>query len=692
MLFLAMAIGLTSNTAALTSFESDADLAVIDHSGTSIVRVGEHATDGKFALKATFKSAEWPHLLWTASAPLDWKLSGALAADVYNPNSFPVDLGIRIDDDRTADGWHHSRSCTITLSPNKGQTVAIAFGIDPMKLGMRGLPKGVDGAVFDGSGDGEFDASHIVAYQFFVHSPKEGTVLYLDHLRLAPSQHSPADLKGMVDRFGQYSKTKWPGKVVSEAELPARAVTEATSLKAKSSLRDRDRFGGYASGPVLPATGFFRTEKSNGKWWLVDPEGRLFFSMGVDVIQTDLSTVTTGREDIFEWLPSKSEPLGSFLGEVTQIHMGPVKTGKTFDFYRANLYRKYGQGYLDAWRQTALNRLRAWGFNTIGNWSDETFYRNRQVPYVATGWVGGSHATVGSGSDYWGRMPDPFDPQFEKDARSSLGPVVAKVKGDPWCLGYFVDNELSWAGDGPNGRYGLAIGALSEGPTSPARQAFVSQLRLKYSDIASLNAQWQTSATSWETLRLPQTLSDASRTDASVFVKNYARRYFGVIRSILREGDPNHLYMGCRFAWRCPEAEDAAAEICDLVSFNIYAPKLDDTWQAVNRFDKPCIIGEFHFGALDRGMFHPGLVSTPNQAARAAMYIDYVSSVLHSPAFVGCHWFQYIDEPLTGRSFDGENYNIGFVNVTDSPYPEMVDAARQIHGEAYRLRLGGTQH
>ena len=56
-------------------------------------------------------------------------------------------------------------------------------------------------------------------------------------------------------------------------------------------------------------------------------------------------------------------------------------------------------------------------------------------------------------------------------------------------------------------------------------------------------------------------------------------------------------------------------------------------------------------------------------------------------SLVGCHWFQYVHEPLTGRSYDGENYNIGFLTVTDTPYPELVAAARKIHREAYARRF-----
>ena len=69
----------------------------------------------------------------------------------------------------------------------------------------------------------------------------------------------------------------------------------------------------------------------------------------------------------------------------------------------------------------------------------------------------------------------------------------------------------------------------------------------------------------------------------------------------------------------------------------------------------PLIIGEFHFGALDRGLFHPGLVAVANQEARAQAYKDYVLGALAHPQFVGCHWFQYQDEPTTGRGYDEEN-------------------------------------
>lgn len=159
------------------------------------------------------------------------------------------------------------------------------------------------------------------------------------------------------------------------------------------------------------------------------------------------------------------------------------------------------------------------------------------------------------------------------------------------------------------------------------------------------------------------------------------------MREELRKLDADHLYLGSRFAGYTAEAAEACAEHCDVISFNIYQNRINaPRWDFLNAYNKPAIIGEFHFGALDRGMFHTGLVAASSQADRARMFIDYMQTVLDHPAFVGAHWFQYADQAITGRTLDGENYNIGFVMHNDTPYPEMVEAARTVLGEMYLRR------
>ena len=65
-----------------------------------------------------------------------------------------------------------------------------------------------------------------------------------------------------------------------------------------------------------------------------------------------------------------------------------------------------------------------------------------------------------------------------------------------------------------------------------------------------------------------------------------------------------------------------------------------------------------------------------SESERGPAYARYLRAVADNPDFVGAHWFQYIDEPLTGRTLDGENGHVGFVTVADLPYRDLVAAAR----------------
>ncbi|MGO9468144.1 MAG: hypothetical protein ACLQVF_28765 [Isosphaeraceae bacterium] len=648
-------------------------------------------------IRVTFHPADWPSVHFPAprGRAWDWSSQGSLLLALRNPDQHEIELGIRIDDDPAADGKIHCRTAQVTLKALESATVAVALSrIDPMAHGMRGLPARPGTRDATAFGSGPFDLRHVVEFQIFVHQPRTSRRLDVKSARLAPA----LSLDGIVDPLGQYARADWPGKVQSESDLVRRHELEAADIKAHPAPPDRDRFGGWGAVPRQPATGFFRTARLAGKWWLVDPDGGLFISLGVDCVTPDTATILSGRESMFASLPRPGAALARYFGTARSVHSGPVKEGKTFNFYAANLERAYGPNSFDRWRQTALDRLKSWGFNTVGNWSDHRFYRNGQIPYVATVWIHGDHARVGSGSDYWGKMHDPFDPRFAESVKNSLRGVVVQVQGDPWCLGYFVDNELSWGGSGDEGgRYGLGLGALDLPKASaPAKRAILEQLKKKHGEISHLNAAWNSSFSDWQALDSPwrpasshSAWSAEFKADLAAFVKELARTYFKTVRDQLKAADSDHLYLGCRFAWRTDEAVAAAAEFCDVVSFNIYDRRVDPgKWGFLTNLGRPAIIGEFHAGALDRGMFHPGLVRAADQKERAAIYTDFVASVLENPALVGCHWFQFVDEPLTGRSYDGENYNIGFLSVTDTPYPELVAAARAIHRHAYARRAG----
>jgi hypothetical protein len=290
---------------------------------------------------------------------------------------------------------------------------------------------------------------------------------------------------------------------------------------------------------------------------------------------------------------------------------------------------------------------------------------------------------IAGSEGYWGKFPDVFDPSFENTVRTAMASKAGGSAGDPWCIGYFSDNEMSWGEPESLGR-----AALKSPPDQAAKLAFISDLKSKYGSIEQLNRAWGTSHPSWEALLEKRNASDSpqARPDLRAFYARAAEKYFQTVREAIKSVAPNQLYLGCRFAWVNELAAAAAAKHCDVVSYNLYQREVG-SFVFNGGADVPLIIGEFHFGALDRGMFHTGLVPVASQEERARAYENYVWSAVNHPAFVGCHWFQYQDEPTTGRVYDEENYQIGFVDIADTPYPEMVRASRQVAQNLYAKRL-----
>jgi len=630
-------------------------------------------------LKVRFGIADWPSVYFRPKAGVwDWSGYTGLAVDVYNPEPRPLQVNMRVDNEG-ADGWNNCNQLGTVIPPGRRVTFRLRFNRkgDEALWGMRGLP--VTGPK---GGGAVLDLTRITAFQIFLAKPTQEHTLILRNFRLYGRNVRDEKVAfPFVDRFGQYRNATWPGKLRSEEELRSRAKLEAREL-AQAQPVHLDRFGGWMEGPTLHGTGWFRTERVQGRWWLITPEGKLFFSLGVDCVRPGEITFIEGRDGWFEWLPKPDDPLAQFIGLQQGVHSmaEPIKgRGRTFSFYLANLYRKYGEQWRQHWPEATKARLRSWGFNTIGNWSDWGLMASAKIPFVASGSVSASVRRIEGGGGYWAKMVDVYDPAFSDAADRGLGPVAKQFTGNPYCIGFFSDNELAWEA--------VERGPLASPPDQPARIAQVQMLRAKYGSLERVNAAWGTRASSWEELRVPERPNAACKADLYEFQYAFARRYFETCRGVFREYAPHHLYLGCRFSSAPRPAVRACADVADVVSFNLYQREINpEDWTGKNELPKPIIIGEFHFGARDRGMFHEGLVPCLNQKERAQAYAQYVRSVATCPAFVGCHWFQYIDEPLTGRWFDGENYNIGFVDVTDTPYPELVRAARAIHSHVYRLR------
>jgi len=495
------------------------------------------------------------------------------------------------------------------------------------------------------------------------------------------------DFFPFIDRYGQFKYADWPGKVQSDEDLKKAYREELEDLAEHPGPSDRSKFGGWTAGPKLEATGRFRVEKYDGKWWMVDPEGYLFWSHGV--VRVTPSTAITpldNRHCYFEDLPQEGSEFEQFYythDALLKPYYADRNLKETYDFSSANCYRKYGPEYKDVFAELAHQRLRSWGLNTIANSSDKDICLMDKTPYMDRFEVR-SKPIEGTGG-MWLPFMDPFDPSFAESVASQFITRQREVQ-DPWLLGLFVDNEIHW-GDVCY----LARCTVMAPEDQAAKKEFVKVLKAKYGNIASLNAAWKTGFASWSSLlKNRDNVPAGADADLKAFNETIIHKYYGNIRAAFDEYAPGVLYMGCRFAGGSSGSNASVLaigqEYCDVISYNIYCHELYD-FPFPEGFDMPVMVGEFHFGALDRGMFHAGLVDVGSQKERGQAYEDYVRSALEHPNFIGTHWHQFSDQATTGR-FDGENFQVGFTDCCDTPYYETIDHIRKVGYDLYDIRSG----
>ena len=508
----------------------------------------------------------------------------------------------------------------------------------------------------------------------------------------------PSGFFPFIDEFGQYRYMDWEDKIDSLEELVQSAADEATDLAANPGASDLDEYGGWLAGPQLEATGYFYTAKVDGKWWFVDPDGRLFFSNGITGVSDPdregstgaaVKTGVSGREDYFTYLPDENDPASEFLAVESSIVTSGYYQGDyplTMNFYAANALAKYGENWESISQDIAHERLKSWGFNTIGGWSDEDVYLQSKTPYTIVLFPDNPSLINGNGA-----FPDYFDPAYLQNVKDRIYEETGKSLNDSYNIGYFIHNELTWTRTLVE-ETDAGLAALAASSTQYAKIAFRDQLIAKYGTITALNAQWQTSYTSWADFLSKRSVTPnmtGAEADLIAFDQLYAEQYFSTTQQAMREAAPNHLYLGARFTGGVRENAAAAAMLyCDVVSINRYSANAANYPNGLEG-DVPLIASEYHYSANDTGLLSDGLRTATDQANRADKFTDYALDTLNDDRYIGMHWLQYWDYPTSGKlNSNNNNSNLGFVSITDTPYTEMVDAARSIGASLYETRTG----
>ena len=573
----------------------------------------------------------------------DWSAADYVSLRIQNAMSWDMTLEVAIEGEQGAPGLQAS----IELPAGPPQTLLVPLrAVSPEALGMRAgppMPQMVEGqrVLLAPRVEGSLDRARVGALSLSLRSPQAPQSILLGRFGIRTGRAVERSiLTGLIDCYGQYSRADWPEKIRSDEQLRSAYAAEAAQLRDwERQTPARDRFGGLLGGPVFEASGFFRTEKRGGRWWLVTPEGHPFWSLGVNAVTADGSrTYVEGREPMFAELPAEGEPLAAFFGEGDDRRGVAAQAGRRFghgrwfDFLGANRQRIAPQASADQlageWRQRTLERLSAWGFNSLGNWSDPALAAQTRMPYSLPLSIAGDYATVSSGFDWWGAMPDPFDPRFAMAAERVIAIAARDHRDDPWLLGYYADNELAWAGrDGSaQARYGLAFGALTLSMDSPAKRAFVKQLKAKYLGHEALAEAWgiepgRLGGPGGAGLR-----GSAAGRGASGHRRGLQRLPPAVCRRLLQ--DPARRPAMARTepppARRPLRRQHSRGD--HLLRPVLRPPQFQPLYAVARagpgrlllaRLDKPVLISEFHFGSRDRGPFWGGVSEAANERRAA---------------------------------------------------------------------------
>ncbi len=512
---------------------------------------------------------------------------------------------------------------------------------------------------------------------------REGDTVVIE-ARIRFEQADPLKWAPLVDRYGQCRYADWPGKIRSDQDLRREIDREDQRLAELGEPKDFDRWGGYKqAGWREKPTGFYRVVQRDGFWWLVTPEGNPCFYVGMDSCPaiTWPTTPVSGRERLYEWLPPREKP---WAAAWSANHWGISDGTEYVCFHTCNLIRKYGpENWADEGIRRCIRRLRAFAFSGCGKWGAA-----RGMPETPVLWAPNTPKLAGH--------PDVFDPKvrgaFEKDLRARIEPRV----NDPAVVGWSFGNEITEIIKRDEVKKILAMGA-----DVPAKRALVDYAlgEIYGRSVERMAKAWKVTARSVRELYAAKPQPPAE--DVEKLRLFYEDRYWAFVYQAVKRIDPNHLFLS---VWLVPgwwESEDdwgVAARHCDVLGYDRYAMDFAD--ERVRRLfaeaGKPVLCGEFSFPAWYDGWRGYGRygVAARDDVESGELYYRWVRDAAREPHCVGVMWFQYRDQPITGRgpgrglrATFGEHFAFGIITVTDQVKWDLALKMREANLRAPRWRL-----
>lgn len=473
----------------------------------------------------------------------------------------------------------------------------------------------------------------------------------------------------LIDELGQSAVRNWDGKSKSREDVTQRLTSQ---LSEQNEWPPHfSRWGGWLD-KKFRATGFFRTEHDGQRWWLVDPDGYAYWSAGCDCVRVDTSAYYKGLQETLTWLP-ENDP--TFKDMFSQRGDAPF-----VNYLAGNFMHAFGENWHDKWAQIALSQLKKFGFNTVANWSEWEIAKAAGFPYVRP-----LSLRLRNTKRIYRDFPDVFAPSYKEEAKE-FATQLEETKDDPAFIGYFLMNEPTWGFS----KELPAAGMLFNTPECDTRTELARVLTEKYPTDAALASAWNMDVIladikygEWQKRFTPEALKDLAD-----FSEKMCDEFFRILTEECKKVDANHMNLGARYHTVPPSWALKGMRYFDVFSMNCYREHIPhDDVKDINRLlNLPTMIGEFHFGALDVGLPATGIGHVKDQKARGQAYRVYVEDAAVDPNCIGTHWFTLYDQSALGR-FDGENYNIGFLDVCNKPYDEIANAGRLSHEVIYDVAV-----
>jgi len=382
------------------------------------------------------------------------------------------------------------------------------------------------------------------------------------------------------------------------------------------------------------ATGFFYTKKVNGRWWIIDPEGKAGFNIAVNSVPKNTDDTKLGQSYDKLW-ELGFNGIGNFLDDESQtIRYNNLNTNKFSYTRRINFHGTY------AYKRDEYYPATTPSSSTILN-------------YVFV-----------------------FDPAFVTYCESRAKTFGDAYKNEPNLLGYFLDNELPFHSD----QLLRFLRDLAPGdPCYDAAAEFATIKGLTVSQVVS-------------------SYSSVSSAIKDEFSTKVADKYYEIVTTAIKKYDPNHLTLGSRLHGGSRAMEGivkASAKWCDVVSVNFYdnyspdnqitSPTKYLTW-----IDKPCLVGEFYTKGYDT--YEQGIVNgfsgagwvVRTQTDRGNFYQNTCLELIASRLFVGWHYFKYYDDSDSNKGMfkrpSGEEYTnmtglMKMMNINRFKTAEFYDKA-----------------